>query len=65
MNTMSIIAKTCINSNLNIRKFLRYSEAGYAMYSLTRTSDLFDQKLGFFDRIGGQGGDACSQVVKY
>jgi len=65
VNTMTIIAKTCINSNLNIRKFLRYSEAGYAMYSLTRTSDLFDQKLGFFDRIGGQGGDACSQVVKY
>ena len=42
VNSMTVAGKTCINSNLNIRKYLRKSVAGYAMYTLTRTSDVFD-----------------------
>lgn len=42
INTMQIVGKTCINSNLEIRKYLRKSQAGYAMYTLTRTSDIYD-----------------------
>ena len=39
---MQIVGRTCINSNLEIRKYLRKSEAGFAMYTLTRTSEKFD-----------------------
>ena len=54
----------CINSNLEIRKYLRKSQAGNAMYTLTRTSDIYDQKLGFFEKMKGSS-DMQSQVVKY
>jgi len=43
IDSMSIVSRTCINSNLEIRKYLRKSMAGYAMYTLTRTSDAYDQ----------------------
>jgi len=42
INAMRIVGKICINSNLKIRQYLRKSEAGYAMYTLTRTSEVFD-----------------------
>lgn len=42
INSMSIYGKQSINSNLAIRQYLRKSTAGYAMYTLTRTSDTFD-----------------------
>jgi hypothetical protein len=53
VNSMQIVGKTCINSNLKIRRYLRKSQADYAMYTITRTSDIFDQKLGFFERMKG------------
>lgn len=42
VNSMTIAGKMCINSNLAIRKYLRKSEAGYALYTLTRTSEIYD-----------------------
>ena len=42
INTMEICSRNCINSNLQIRKYLRKSEAGYGQYTLTRTSDIFE-----------------------
>lgn len=42
INSMTIYGKQSINSNMEIRKYLRKSAAGYAMYTLTRTSDAFD-----------------------
>jgi len=41
INKMTIAGKTSINSNLSIRQYLRRSDAGFAMYTLTRTSDIF------------------------
>jgi len=35
------------------------------MYTLTRTSDIYDQKLGFFEKMRGNSAEALSQVVKY
>lgn len=65
LNSMTIAGKTCINSNMAIRTYLRRSEAGFAMYTLTRTSDIFDQKISFMDRMRGNSADACSQVAKF
>lgn len=65
INTMQVAGKACINSNLTIREYLRKSPAGYAMYTLTRTSDIFDQKIGFMDKMKGNSANACSQVGKY
>lgn len=65
INKMAIAGKTSINSSMAIRAYLRMSEAGYAMYTLTRTSDVFEQKLGFMSRIRGNPNDNCSEVVKY
>lgn len=41
INSMQISGSECINSNLEIRRFLRKSQAGFAMYTLTRTSDVY------------------------
>lgn len=65
VNSMQVVGKTCINSNLEIRKCLRKSPAGYAMYTITRTSDIYDQKLSFLERMKNNNQTACSQVVKY
>lgn len=62
VNTMNIVGKICINSNLNIRQYLRKSEAGYAMYTITRTSEVFEQKLSFMEKMKY---DTNPQVVKY
>lgn len=64
INHMAIVGKICINSNLQIREYLRKSEAGYAMYTITRTSEIFDQKLGFLEKMKAEK-DTCSQVIKY
>jgi hypothetical protein len=61
---MTIAGKTSINSNLVIREYLRKSVAGFAMYTLTRTSDIYDQKIGIIDKMRGNAADACSQVTK-
>ena len=42
INLMEVVSKICINSNLKIRPYLRKSEAGYAMYTITRTSEVMD-----------------------
>ena len=60
VNSMQIVGKTCINSNLQIRQYLRKSLAGFNMYTLTRTSDIFDQKLGFFEKMRGNAAEALS-----
>ena len=64
INAMTIVGKICINSNLQIRQYLRKSETGFAMYTLTRTSEIFDQKLSFMEKLKGNN-DSCSQVVKF
>lgn len=62
VNTMNIVGKICINSNLKIREYLRKSDAGYAMYTVTRTSEVFEQKLSFMEKMKY---DTNPQVVKY
>lgn len=47
----------CINTNKVSRKFLRYNEFGFAIYSLTRTSDCYDQRT--------VNGVAVKQIAKY
>jgi hypothetical protein len=39
---LQVVQKTCINSNLEIRKYIRKTEAGYSCYTLTRTSEIFN-----------------------
>jgi len=62
INTMNVVGKICINSNLKIREYLRKSDAGYAMYTVTRTSEVFEQKLSFMEKMKY---DTNPQVVKY
>ena len=62
INKMSIVGKICINSNLKIRQYLRKSEAGYAMYTITRTSEVFEQKLNFMEKLKY---DTAPKVIKY
>lgn len=64
INLMQVVTKICINSNLKIRPYLRKSEAGYATYTITRTSEILDQKLNFMERMRA-GNDTTVQVVKY
>jgi len=65
VNSMQIFGSECINSNLEIRKYLRKSEAGFAMYTLTRTSDVFNQPISLMAKLTGTAQDAGSKVVKY
>ena len=48
IDKMRIVGKTCINSSLEMRKYMRKTEAGFSSYNLTRTSEVFNQKQGFF-----------------
>ena len=61
LEKMQVVQKTCINSNLEMRKYIRKTETGFSCYTLTRTSEVFNQKQGFFTT------HACpiSQIVKY
>ena len=43
---MRVTKHLCINSNKFARKFLRYNDFGFAMYTLTRTSDAFSKDVG-------------------
>lgn len=45
---MEVIRHGSILSNMNVRSHLRISEAGFGEYTLTRTSDIFNQKQSFF-----------------
>mmetsp|Transcript_38034 Transcript_38034/g.58063 ORF Transcript_38034/g.58063 Transcript_38034/m.58063 type:complete len:140 (-) Transcript_38034:2658-3077(-) len=45
---MHVVYKTCVNSNLAIRSYIKKSDAGFMSYTLTRTAELYDQKVGFF-----------------
>lgn len=54
---MMVTKHHCINTNKVARKFLRYNEFGFAIYTLTRTSDCFDQRT--------VNGVATKQIVKY
>lgn len=65
INSMQIFGSECINSSLEIRKWLRKSEAGFAKYTLTRTSDLFNQPISLMAKLTGASQDSCSKVVKY
>ena len=58
---MNVVQKTCINSNLEMRKYMRKTETGFSTYTLTRTSEVFNQKQGFFTTHS----NPISQVVKY
>lgn len=61
---MLIVQKTCVNANLILRKSIRKSEAGFSLYTLTRTSNVFNQKQGYFTTHTGSG-EASHQIVKY
>lgn len=39
---MMVTKHHCINTNKVARRFLRYNDFGFAIYTLTRTSDCFD-----------------------
>lgn len=58
---MQVIQKSCINSNLEMRKYIRKSEAGFSCYTLTRTSEVFNQKQGFFTTHA----NPIYQIAKY
>ena len=64
IDQMQIVQKTCINANLTLRKSIRKSAAGFSLYTLTRTSNVFNQKQGFFTAHKGSG-EASYQIVKY
>jgi len=64
IDKMEIVQKTCINANLALRKTIRKTECGFSIYTLTRTSDVFNQKQGYFISHTGSG-DASYQIVKY
>jgi len=44
-----------------MRKYIRKSETGFSTYTLTRTSEVFNQKQGFFTTHS----NPISQIVKY
>lgn len=44
IDKMEIVQKSCINANLSLRKTIRKTECGFSVYTLTRTSDVFNQK---------------------
>lgn len=54
LDTLQVINRDCITSNFKLKDYLRKSQAGYVNYSLTRTSEIFEHKLGFFERMGKQ-----------
>jgi hypothetical protein len=58
---MKLVQKTCINSNLEMRKYMRKTETGFSCYTLTRTSEVFDQKKGFFTTHS----NPIHQIAKY
>jgi len=45
---MRVAFQTCVNSNLQIRRYTQKSKAGFVNYTLTRTSEVYDQKSSFF-----------------
>ena len=54
LDTLQVINRDCITSNFKLKDYLRKSQAGYVTYSLTWTSEIFEHKLGFFERMGKQ-----------
>ena len=58
---MRVVQKSCINSNLELRKYIRKTEAGFSCYTLTRTSEVFNQKQGFFTTHA----NPIFQIAKY
>lgn len=42
LEKMQVVQKTCINSNLEMRKYIRKNETGFSTYTLTRTSEVFN-----------------------
>jgi hypothetical protein len=48
IDEMKVVQKTSISSNLEIRKHIRRTETGFCCFTLTRTSEMFTQKQGFF-----------------
>lgn len=58
---MKVVQKSCINSNLELRKYIRKTEAGFSCYTLTRTSEVFNQKQGFFTTHA----NPIFQIAKY
>ena len=59
---LEIVARTNITSNLKFRPYLRKDDAGFVPYTLTRTSDVYDQKASFGFASKSQ---HASQVSKY
>jgi len=63
---MEVVRHTSILAKIQARRYTRRNEMGFNEYTLTRTSDVFNQKKGFFDQHKGHAGDlASSQIVKY
>lgn len=48
IRSMSVVKTECILPAMHLRKYIRQSESGFVNYYLTRTSNCYDQKFGFF-----------------
>lgn len=64
IESMRVVKSDCILPHMKLRKYLRLTEAGFANYQLTRTSDCFDQKFGFFT-VHQHQGDPSHQIMKF
>jgi hypothetical protein len=61
---MRVAHQVCVNSNLEVRKFIKTSKAGFVDYTLTRTSDVYEQKSSFFT-THDHSTQAINQLAKY
>jgi len=61
---MQFVYKICVNSNLQMRKFIRKSLSGFVSYNLTRTSDVYDQEINIGARVKKEE-QGKSQYAKY
>ena len=59
-----IVRHASVLSSLELRKVQRKNIAGFANYTMTRTSDVFETNKGFFDK-SGYSEHPISQRVKY
>ena len=44
---MKVVSEATIDSPIEIRKFIRKNNMGYVNYTLTRTSNVYNQRIGF------------------
>ena len=65
IHKMKVIKHVSIISNIGLRNHLRKSPAGFGTYTLTRTSEVYNQKEGMFTMHSCGSENTSTQIIKY